>query len=168
MLARPRWIALGVKLGTVIQRHGVVGIDVAEDMSTVSAMVTPLEQVEGLVACGRVANDGVGIGLPMVSRGETFDRPEGPFRPGRRLRRSVRIRLRCTCAGGSSAPRSSSIPTVQTVGAAVDTARGGERRRAVGPFGRSQHGGDVQGQFRRSELPGGQRKIGQDGGMMRG
>lgn len=80
VLACPRWKTLGVKVGTVIQQHSVVGIVVAEDMSAVSAMVTTFEQVEGFVAGGRIADGGVGIGLPVVSRGETFDRPEGPVR----------------------------------------------------------------------------------------
>lgn len=82
VLACPRRVTLGVKVGTVIQQHGVMGIGVAEDMSTVSAMVTTFEQVEGFVAGGRIANGGIGIGLPVVPRGETFDRPEGPIRLG--------------------------------------------------------------------------------------
>lgn len=69
-----------MKVGTVIQQHGVVGIIITEDMSTVSTVVTTFEQIEGFVAGGRIADGGVGIGLPVVSCGETFDRPEGAVR----------------------------------------------------------------------------------------
>lgn len=58
-----------MKVSAVVQQHRVVGIIVAEDMSAVSAMVTTFEQVEGFVAGGRIADGGVGIGLPMVSCG---------------------------------------------------------------------------------------------------
>lgn len=167
MLARPRRIALGVKFGMVIQAHGVVGVGVAKDMPAVPAVMTALEQIEGFVTGGRVADDGVGIGLPMVARGETFHGPVGWCGLGRLLRWFGGLAGGVALAGRSPAPRSPPIGPDQTVGAAVHAPRRGQRRRAVRSFGRPQHGRDVQGQFGRSELPGGQRKAGQDGGMMR-
>lgn len=144
MLACPRWIALGVKFGQVIQQHDVVGIGVAEDMSAVPTMVTTFEQIEGFVAGGRIANGGVSVGLPMISLGETFDRAKGPVRLGRGLCRcGVRTGPPWTLRCRPSTPRSSSVSTVQAVGAAVHTARRGEWRWAVSPFGRPQHGGDI-------------------------
>ena len=71
-----------MKVGTMIQQHGVMGIVIAEHMSAVSAMMATFEQIKSFMAGGRIADGGVGIGLPMVSCRKTFDRPEGPVRFG--------------------------------------------------------------------------------------
>jgi hypothetical protein len=169
MLARSRQTPLGVEFSVVVQGHRVMGVGVAEDMATVSAVVTALEQVERFMTRGRVADDGVGVGLPMVPRGESFDHPEGRLGQGRTLRGSVGIiDSGLALGGGSPAPRSSAISIVQAVGAAVHASRRGQWRCAMRSFGRSQHGRDVQGQLRRSELSGGQRQVGQQRSMMRG
>lgn len=73
--------------------------------------------------------------------------------------------------GGAPASRSlcssSSSSSVQAVGAAVHAAGRGEGRRAMGAFRRSQHGGDIEGQFGRSQLSRGQGEVGQGGARMR-
>lgn len=156
-----------MKFGMVVQANGVVGVGVAKDVPAVSAVMTALEQVEGFVTRGRVADDGVGIGLPVVARGETFDGSVGWGGLWGTLWRFDGLPGGLALAGRSAAARSAPIATVQAVGAAVHAPWRGQRRRAVRAFGRSQHGREEQGQFGRSELPGGQRKAGQDGAMMR-
>jgi hypothetical protein len=80
VLARSRFGPVGVELCVLVEGDSVVGVGVAEDMATVAAMVTALEEVEGLLTDGRVANDRVGVGLPMSACGEALYLPHGLFR----------------------------------------------------------------------------------------
>ena len=48
----------------------------AEDVAAVPAVVAALKEREGFLARGRVANEGVRIGFPMGTGGETFDGAE--------------------------------------------------------------------------------------------
>ena len=62
-----------MKLRVLVERDGVMGVGAAEDVATVSAMVATLEEVEGSLADGRVADDGIGVGFPVGARREACD-----------------------------------------------------------------------------------------------
>lgn len=58
-----------MEIGVLIERDPIRGMRVAENMSAVPAMVSSLEQVKHFPTDGRVADDGVRVGLPMVVGG---------------------------------------------------------------------------------------------------
>lgn len=70
VLAGARLGALGVEFGLLVERDGEVGVRVAEDVPAVAAVVAALEEREGLLADGRVADGGVGVGFPVLARGQ--------------------------------------------------------------------------------------------------
>lgn len=80
VLARSRFCAVRVELCVLVERDRVVGVRVAEDMATVAAVVTPLEEAECLLTDGRVANDSVGVRFPVGACGEALHFAHGLFR----------------------------------------------------------------------------------------
>lgn len=120
---------------------------VAEDVPAVAAVVPSLQQREGGLADGGVADQGVGVGFPVLARrwagygaevvgwddGLVF----GDFAEGFLL----------AVGGGAPAHGAAGGGAVEAVGAAVDAARWGEGRGALGSFGGAQDGGDVHGRF---------------------
>ena len=65
MLASLRLRAFGMKIRFLIERDGVVGVGIAEDVATVAAVVAALEDREGFLADRRITNEGVGVGFPV-------------------------------------------------------------------------------------------------------
>lgn len=120
MLAGTRARAVGVKLGTVVQRDGVWRMRGAEDMTAVAAVVPTLEQRKRFPACRSVADERVVVRLPMTACGESLDGAEIILHGGHPVDRQ-------TVAGGASAELSSGLVAVETVGAVVDAPRRGRR-----------------------------------------
>lgn len=55
----------------MIERDREVGMPVAEYVAATAAVVSPLEETEGLLADGSVADYGVRVGLPVLFRGRS-------------------------------------------------------------------------------------------------
>lgn len=135
-------------------------VGVAKDMATTPTVMSSFKEVEGFMAGRRVADDGVRVRFPMVSLWETFDDPEGRLGARRMFRPFATITSGCASAGRPPTQRLSPILTIEAVGAAVHTPGRRERRGSVSSFGRSQDGGDVEGQLWWSELPGREWEVG--------
>ena len=82
VLAGSRLGAIGVEFCVLVERNGVRGVVVAENVATMPAVMTALEQRKGFLAKRGVANGSVGVGLPVVSCGKARDVFEGFFRYG--------------------------------------------------------------------------------------
>lgn len=65
--------ALRVEASLLVKRNSVRAVACAEDVSTTTAMVTTVEDGEGTGTCGRLAQRGAVVGLPVVSCGCTSD-----------------------------------------------------------------------------------------------
>lgn len=57
----------------LVERYLPYGMLPAEHIPTVSAMMPSLEESEGFLADGRVANRGMGVWFPVPARGRTRD-----------------------------------------------------------------------------------------------
>ena len=60
----------------MVERDLVLAMGIAEDVAAMTAVVAPFEKVERFVACGGVADGGIGIGFPMCAARGAFDRGE--------------------------------------------------------------------------------------------
>lgn len=159
----------------MVQRDLVARVLVAEYMPAVAAMVSPLEEVEGFVAGGRVADGGVGIGFPVLTRGCAFDGWEvfggggggdcGGFVFGDFAEGAFALG---GCCGTPACGTGDVVGAVEAVGAAVKAGGRGEGGGAVGSFCGTEGGRDVHGGFGWAELAAGQWEGGVVGGMLEG
>lgn len=125
---------------------------VAEDMPAVSAMVPSLQEREGGLAYGCIADQGVGVGFPVLARGWAGYGAEVVGWDGGLVFGDFLEGFLLAVGGGAPAYGAAGGGAVEAVGAAVDAAGRGEGRGAVGPFSGAQDGGDVHGRFGLAEV----------------
>lgn len=125
---------------------------VAEHMPAVSAMVPSLQEREGGLAHGCIADQGVGVGFPVFACGWAGYGAEVVGWDGGLVFGDFSEGFFLAVGGGAPTYGAAGSGAVEAVGAAVDAAGRCEGRGAVGSFGGAQNGGDVHGRFGLAEV----------------
>ena len=145
----------------MVQRDLVRRMYVAKHVPAMPAMVATLEEVEGFLAGGRIADEGVGVGFPVVTRGHAFDGGEVfvvdiegfiVIVRGFVFGDSFQTQSLSGGSGGAATDGAAISSAVQAVSAAVQASGRCQRGSVVRPFCWSQRRGDVHGRFWRSKL----------------
>lgn len=104
------------------------------------------------MANGCVTDQGVGVGFPVLARGWASYGAEVVGWDGGLVFGDFPEDFLLAVGGGAPAYGATGGGAVEAVGAAVNAARWGEGRGAVGSFGGAQDGGNVHGRFGLAEL----------------